>query len=337
MRAIRVLLALLVCLGLGVDVVGWYGDRWYQAAGPATAPATLVFARGASVREMARVLADAGEIDHPMWFTIAEHLTRSAGELKAGEYALPAAASPQQILGLLRSGKTVIHRLIVPEGLSSAEIVSLVEQADALSGGVAETPAEGSLMPQTYFYSYGDQRQALVDRMRAGMRKLVAEVWAARRPDLPISTPAEAVIVASIVEKETAIPSERSKVAGVFYNRLKRGMRLQADPTVVYAITGGKSPLGHRLDHDDLAVQSPYNTYASDGLPPGPIDNPGRASLLAAVEPQDTDALYFVADGSGGHAFATTLETHRQNVDRWRAQRDATVPTPAVKPKPIKR
>jgi UPF0755 protein len=218
-------------------------------------------------------------------------------------------------------GVTVKHRLTIPEGLTSAEIVALVAAAPDLEGSVpAALPADGSLLPETYFFSKGDTREQLLERMRKGMSDALAELWPARDGAVALKTVAEAVTLASIVEKETGLAAERPRVASVFFNRLAQGMPLQSDPTVIYALTGGKGPLGRALLRADLQVASPYNTYANPGLPPGPIANPGRASLEAVLHPDSTKDLYFVADGSGGHAFAATLDEHNRNVAAWRKQ-----------------
>jgi UPF0755 protein len=302
---------------IGIFSARW-AMHWYEAPGPSSEARTIVLERHGTSEAIGGTLEGAGILTHVRLFMLATHLTADAGELKAGEYLFPAAISPAGILDLLRSGKTVVHRLVVPEGLTSAEIVALVTQAEAMSGDVSARPEEGSLLPETYFYSWGDKRQALVDRMHHGMTKLLADLWAARKPGLALDTPAEAVTLASIVEKETSVEAERPLIAGVFYNRLKLGMKLQSDPTVSYAITQGDHPLGRTLSHADLDLASPYNTYFAKGLPPGPIANPGRAALKAVLDPAPTDALYFVADGSGGHAFSATLDAHNKAVLHWR-------------------
>ena len=219
---------------------------------------------------------------------------------------------------ILRSGETVVRRLTIPEGLTSQEIVAVVASAEGLRGDLVATPGEGSLLPETYHYSWNDERGQLIERMAAAQQELLDELWANRDPDLPLASPEEALILASIVEKETAVDGERALVASVFFNRLKRSMRLQSDPTVVYGITQGQGPLGRALTRADLNAPSAYNTYLIDGLPPGPIANAGRAALVAVFHPASTSYLYFVADGSGGHAFAETLEEHNQNVAKWR-------------------
>ena len=321
-RSLIAVVGLCLAAAIGISGARW-ALQWYEAPGPSTEAKTIVLERHGTSEAIGGTLEGAGILTHVRLFMLAARLTAGAGELKAGEYLFPAAISPAGILDLLRSGKTVVHRLVVPEGLTSAEVVALVTQAEAMSGDVAGRPDEGTLLPETYFYSWGDKRQALVDRMRRGMTKLVAELWAARKPGLALDTPAEAVTLASIVEKETGIEAERPLIAGVFYNRLKLGMKLQSDPTASYAITQGDHPLGHTLSRADLDLASPYNTYVAKGLPPGPIANPGRAALKAVLDPAPTDALYFVADGSGGHTFSATLDAHNKAVQHWRQLQSA--------------
>jgi UPF0755 protein len=219
---------------------------------------------------------------------------------------------------MLANGETVARRLTVAEGLTVAEVFQLLADTEALEGDLPPPPEEGSLLPETYFYALGDSRIGLVSRMQDEMRQTLDELWRGRAQNLPLRTKREALILASIVDKETGVADERDKVAAVFINRLRRGMRLQADPTVIYGLTEGGGPLGRELSQRDWAHASAYNTYQIDGLPPGPIGNPGRASIEAVLNPAAVDYLYFVADGSGGHAFARTLEEHNRNVARWR-------------------
>ncbi|HYE49455.1 MAG TPA: endolytic transglycosylase MltG [Azospirillaceae bacterium] len=315
LRIAAVLLVVAALLGAG----GWYWAKArFEGPGPLAADTTVVVDKGAGVPAIAARLAEAGVVRGAREFQVAARLTDSGRLLKAGEYAVPAAISLRDLLELLKSGRTVVRRLTVPEGLTSTQILALVNAETALSGDPGPVPPEGTLLPETYHFSLGDPRAEIVARMRAGMIAALAELWAARAPDLPVSTPEEAVTLASIVEKETGLPAERPRVAGVFVNRLRLGMKLQSDPTTIYAVTGGKGPLDRPLSRADLRTESPYNTYFADGLPPGPIANPGRASLAATLNPERHEFLYFVADGTGGHAFAATLDEHNRNVAKWR-------------------
>ena len=241
--------------------------------------------------------------------------------LRAGEYAFAAHGSARDALRVLQTADPVVRKLTVPEGLMIAEIVPLIAAAEGLDGDVPAVE-EGTLLPETYHYRWGDTRTAMTARMQASMKVALDELWPARASDLPLANRHEAVILASIVEKETGLPEERARVAAVFINRLERGMKLQSNPTVAYALTDGARPLDRALLRNDLKLDHPYNIYVVRGLPPGPIANPGRASLEAVLNPVDTKDLYFVADGKGGHAFARTLAEHNRNVARWRkAQR----------------
>lgn len=294
--------------------------NWLHAPGPLRETATVVAPRGGA-EAIGVTLAEAGVVAHSLLFLAAVKATQDDGLLKAGEYAFPALISPADVLKLLRSGKTVVHRLTAPEGYTSRQIVELLRQETALSGDLHDIPAEGEVLPETYHFSLGDSRAAVLDRMRKSMRKALEEAWAGRAEGLPLKTPEQALVLASMIEKETGVPAERPKVAGVFVNRLRLGMKLQSDPTTIYALTQGKSELGRSLTKADLRVESPFNTYYAEGLPPSPIANPGRAAIAAALRPDAHDLLYFVADGTGGHAFAATLAEHNKNVQRWREGR----------------
>ena len=301
---------------------GLAGWRWAQnameAPGPHDMEIIVNFPRGASLAGIASRLESAGAIDQAWLFRIAAISTGDARKLRAGEYAFHPHASLNTILMKLVKGEIYLHRLGFAEGLSVREILTRIAAHEALAGELPPPPAEGSLLPETYFFPRGETRMALITRMQTAQKALLAELWAARAPDLPLNTPEAAVILASIVEKETGIATERSRIAGVFYNRLKVNMPLQSDPTVIYARDQGsfnQAPISQA----DLALKNPYNTYLNTGLPPGPIAAPGKAALTAVLHPETTEALYFVADGNGGHAFAATLQEHNRNVTAYRA------------------
>jgi UPF0755 protein len=318
----RVLLAFgytsVVLVLLVAAVVGW-GYAEFTRPGPLRVSRVAIIPLGLGLEGIGETLAGAGVIRHPEVFTIGTKLSGVARDLKAGEYRFPERASPRGVMEILIGGQTVVRRLTLAEGLTVAQILAKLEASDGLSGAVDTLPAEGSLLPETYHFAFGDERAALLARMRDGMTRLLADQWPKRRAKLPFKTPEEALVLASIVERETGIGDERALIAGVFINRLRRGMRLQSDPTVAYGIA--PDGLGRPLTRGDLARPNPYNTYLIAGLPPTPICNPGRASVRAALNPAKTEFLYFVADGTGGHAFARTLREHNRNVARWRRSR----------------
>jgi UPF0755 protein len=289
----------------------------YQRPGPLNFATSVIVPKGAGLPEIARVLEAANVISEPLIFRIGARLEGLDASLRAGEYSFPPAVSMQQALTMLRQGDTVVRRVTIPEGMTSRQVVSLLSEAEGLEGEISAVPVEGALLPETYSYSWGDSRSEMIRRMSAAMSTTLDELWATRAEGLPLASPREAVILASIVEKETGVPEERPRVAAVFINRLRLGMKLQADPTVSYAVYGASTP-PRPLTFADLQHPSPYNTYLVEALPPGPIANPGRASLQAALRPAQSDELFFVADGSGGHAFARTLEEHNRNVARSR-------------------
>jgi UPF0755 protein len=295
-----------------------YLQQQFEAPGPLQQEAVVIVPRGAGLVAIADDLAAAGVIADPDIFALGVRLFADARALRAGEYAFAPGSSMKEAAELLASGRTVVHRLTVPEGLTSVEVVALLQAAEPLDGEIATVPPDGALLPETYHFHRGDSREAVLERMRQSMSEALAELWEQRAGNLPLQSQEEALILASIVEKETGVDSERALVAGVFVNRLHKGMPLQSDPTVVYGITEGKAPLGRSLTRQDLAEPTPYNTYQIAGLPPGPIANPGRAALAAAVNPTATEYLYFVAAGDGGHAFAKTLAEHNSNVAKWR-------------------
>ncbi len=295
-----------------------WGTARFVQPGPLAAPTTVIVPRGAGLEEIAALLAREGVIDEPLLFTMAVRFSGGDRSLKAGEYAVPARIDGRHVMGLLQSGKTVVRRLTVVEGLTSPQVLARIAATEGLVGPLPESPGDGRMLPETYHFSYGDTRLDVVARMVRAMDGTLDELWTKRAPGLPFDTVEEALVLASIIEKETARHDERARIAAVFVNRMEKGMRLQSDPTVAYALAGGAGPLDRPLTRADLEIEHPYNTYVIDGLPPGPITNPGRASIAAALNPAPTNDLYFVADGSGGHVFAETLEAHNRNVVRWR-------------------
>lgn len=312
---ISLLLLVVLTIGTGLGVWG-YGE--FTKPGPLQNDAVLVIKPGSGVNAIANDLKASSVLSDTLTFRIGGRFVRDQGVLKAGEFLFPAHISVRDALKLLQSGKTVVRRITLAEGLTSFEIVEQLAKAPGLTGTIRDVPQEGSLLPETYHYSFGDPRQTVIDRMTSDMNALVADLWATRNENLPFKTPEQAVVLASIVEKETGVASERAHVAGVFINRLRKGIRLQSDPTVVYGITNGKGPLGRPLKRSELRQKTAFNTYTIKALPPTPIANPGRESLKAVFHPLKTDHLYFVADGTGGHVFAKTLKGHNRNVARWR-------------------
>ena len=289
-----------------------------RRAGPLTEDKTVVLTREDDDGPIADQLEKAGVIDNSMIFSIMAAFDGARNALKRGEYKFPAAVSMRDVEDMLAHHRVVKHKLSIPEGLTSDQIVDRLRDSDLLIGDIKETPREGSLFPDTYVFERGDSRNALIAHMAADMTKAVAAAWAKRAPDLPVKSPGELVTLASIVEKETGRSDERPRVASVFVNRLQKHMKLQSDPTIVYGLAFGKGTLGHSITKAELQEATPYNTYFIDGLPPGPICNPGRAAMEAVANPSHTHDLYFVADGTGGHAFAETLDQHQKNVTHWR-------------------
>ena len=310
----------LATLAVVALLIGLWALWSYQGPGPKPAqggPTTVLLRQGASLTEIASALERADVVSSSAVFMAASQLTGASRELKAGEYAFAPRASMSQVLAKIRAGQVVRHLLTIPEGFTSEMAAEVLSQSPILTGDAPQAP-EGGLLPDTYQFQRGDDRAAVLKRMMDARDQTLATLWAKRQPGLPFTTPEEAVTLASIVEKETGLAAERPRIAAVFVNRLRAGMRLESDPTVIYGVSRGK-PLGRGIRLSELAGASPYNTYLISGLPPTPISNPGRAALAAVLDPPKSTELFFVADGSGGHVFASTFEEHRKNVEKWRA------------------
>ena len=295
----------------------------FENPGPLPKTSTVVIPKGEGRIAIAERLEREGVITN-RWTFVGGYLLqgflggRKTGELKAGEYEIKEHASMRDVIDTLAEGKSILYKTTLPEGLTSEQIVERLKAEPDLSGEITSVPSEGTLLPDTYYFSKGASRNEILDRMRDGMQKTMAALWQQRDPDIPIRSMEELVTFASIVEKETGRPDERNRVAAVFYNRLRKGMRLQSDPTIIYGIVGGQGALGRGITKADIETKSPYNTYQINGLPPGPICNPGKPALLAALHPAKTSDLYFVADGTGGHTFTGTLKDHNNAVQKWR-------------------
>lgn len=295
------------------------GRQRLDAPGPLTEEKVVNIPRGSGIRDIADLLVKEGVIDQPWTFIGAVVVRKARDDLKSGEYSFPKEATLGDVIATLVDGKVVQHTVTLPEGLTSEQIVHRLLETDILSGNIREIPREGSLLPETYRIVRGTSREQLVQRMQQAQRRVVQETWERRMADLPLRTPEQLVTLASIIEKETGRADERTRIAAVFINRLKQRMRLQSDPTIIYGLVGGKGTLGRPIRKSEIEQATPYNTYVIDGLPPGPIANPGRAALEAAANPARTKELFFVADGTGGHAFAETLGQHQRNVAKLRA------------------
>jgi len=322
------------------------GRMQFERPGALDQERTITVQRGAGLSEIADRLQHEGAISSKWLFIAGVWLNQQQNNLKAGEYLIPARASMAKIMDSMVEGKSIVYSVTIPEGLTSQQIVDRLKANDILIGDITEVPPEGTLLPATYDFTRGDTRQNLIARMRRERDRVLTDVWSRRASDLPLADKEELVVLASIVEKETGLADERSRVAAVFINRLRLNMRLQSDPTVIYGLFGGKGkPPDYTLTRADLEKETPYNTYVIDGLPPEPIANPGQASLEAVANPSRTRDLFFVADGSGGHAFSETYEEHLRNVARWRdvnaappaapdgaATGDGAAPAPADEP-----
>ena len=308
-----------VLVALAAGIALFFGKQRFEAAGPLPADRVVNIPRGSGMRDIADILSREGVIDQPWLFIGGVLVLKAREDLKAGEYEFKAHSSMRDVVATIVEGKVVAHLVSIPEGLTSEQIVARLLQDNVLAGDIKQIPREGSLLPDTYNFARGINREQMVQRMQQAQQRLLHEIWEHRAPDLPLKTPDQLVVLASLVEKETGKPEERTRVAAVFVNRLKQRMKLQSDPTIIYGLVGGKGTLGRPIMKSEIEQPTPYNTYIIDGLPPGPIANPGRASLEATANPARTRELYFVADGTGGHAFAETYEQHQKNVTRLRS------------------
>ena len=331
----------LILIAIAGGIMFVVAKQRFEAAGPLEQEKIVNIPPRLGIRDIADLLVREGVIDHPWTFVVSAMLAKTHDDLRFGEYQFPKQASLHDVINTIIDGKVVQHQITIPEGLTSDQIVQRLLETDILSGNIKEIPREGSMLPESYRYPRGASRDQVIQRMQQAQARVVQEVWERRMPDLPLRTPQQLVILASIVEKETGRPDERTRVAAVFVNRLKQRMKLQSDPTIIYGIAGGKATLGRPILKSEIEQHTPYNTYVIEGLPPGPISNPGRAALEAVASPARTKELYFVADGTGGHAFSETLEQHQRNVARLRALeqglglRDGTPPAAAQPAAPV--
>jgi UPF0755 protein len=314
------IITILLFAMIGAGAAYYYGRQVLETPGPLAEEKVVNIPMRAGKRDIAEVLNKEGVTDVNPWVFIASVFAlKASSDLKPGEYAFQKNASLRDVIGTMVEGKVVQHAVTIPEGLTSEQIVGRLSDNDIFTGSVHEIPREGTLLPETYKFPRGTSRDQVIQRMQREQKRVVAEIWERRSPDVLVKTPDQLVTLASIVEKETGKPDERSRVAAVFVNRLKQKIKLQSDPTIIYGLVGGKGTLGRPIKRSEITQPSPYNTYVIDGLPPGPISNPGRASLEAAANPARTRDLYFVADGTGGHAFTETYDQHQKNVAKLRA------------------
>ena len=311
------MISVLVVIGLGAGL--YFGRLAFNSKGPLQQTKTVLITPGASLDSIAGRLERQNVISQKLVFWAGVRLNKAEAKLRAGEYLFEPGVSMREVMNALVSGKSILHAVTIPEGMTSELAVARLLSDEVLTGSIAEVPPEGSLLPETYKFTRGMTRQQIIEEMKRAQSRALQEIWERRVPGLPIGTPEEMVTLASIVEKETGKADERPRVAAVFINRLRQDMRLQSDPTIIYGLFGGKGkPSDRPIYRSDIDRVTPYNTYQIDGLPPGPIANPGRAALEAVANPSRTNDLFFVADGTGGHVFAETLEDHNRNVARWR-------------------
>ncbi len=311
---------LIIIAMIGAGAAYFYGRQLLEAPGPLQADKIVNIPTKLGTRDIADILIREGVID-TNWLGFLGGVTalKARSELKSGEYLFQKKASLRDVIDVIVDGKVVQHTFTIPEGLTSEQIVARLLENDVLSGSIKEVPREGTLLPETYKFTRGTSRDQMIQRLQQSQKRVLAEVWERRNPDILVKSPEQLVTLASIVEKETGRADERSRVAAVFSNRLRQKMKLQSDPTIIYGLVGGKGTLGRPIKRSEITQPSPYNTYVVDGLPPGPIANPGRASLEATANPARTRDLFFVADGTGGHAFTETYDAHQKNVVKLRA------------------
>ena len=313
------LMSFITLLVVGAGAAVLYGKTRFEQPGPLTEARVVLVPKGQNLDQISDTLQRAGVVSEGWIFGLGARFMKVTDQIKAGEYEFKPGASMADVVEAMVEGHSVQHTITFPEGWTSEQIVRRLQDEGMLVANLTAIPEEGSLMPDTYKFSRGDTKASILEKMRHAQDRRLADVWKARAPDLPLATPRDLVILASIVEKETGKPEERPRVAAVFVNRLRKNMRLETDPTVLYGLYGGKAWVeGRTLTRSDLAAPNPYNTYKINGLPPGPIGNPGRAALEAVANPMKTNELFFVADGTGGHVFAETLDEHNKNVQRWR-------------------
>src|SRR6201987_5407494 len=314
------IITILLFLMVGAGAAYYYGKQVLEAPGPLAEEKVVNIPARAGKRDIADVLNKEGVTDINPWVFIASVFAlKASSDLKPGEYSFQKNASLRDVIGTMVEGKVVQHAVTIPEGLTSEQIVARLSDNDIFAGSVREIPREGTLLPETYKFPRGTTRDQVIARMQQAQKRVLAEIWERRNPDIPIKTPEQLVTLASLVEKETGKADERSRVAAVFVNRLRQKIKLQSDPTIIYGLVGGKGTLGRPIKRSEIQQPSPYNTYVVDGLPPGPIANPGRASLEAAANPARTRDLFFVADGTGGHAFSDSYDQHQKNVAKLRS------------------
>jgi peptidoglycan lytic transglycosylase G len=310
---------IILVLMIGIGGVYVYGKQKIEAPGPLQEDKIVNIPLRAGMTDIADILQREGVVDNNRWAFIGSVFALKArSELKPGEYLFQKNASLRDVIGTIVEGKVVQHAVTIPEGLTSEQIMGRLAENDIFSGSVREIPREGTLLPETYKFPRGTSREQVIARMQQTQKRVLAEIWERRSTDLPIRTPEQLLTLASIIEKETGKADERSRVAAVFVNRLRQKIKLQSDPTIIYGLVGGKGTLGRPIKRSEILQPSPYNTYVIDGLPPGPIANPGRASMEAAANPARTRDLFFVADGTGGHAFSDTYDQHQKNVAKLR-------------------